>query len=194
MIAALPIHDFGDRRMPARDRLNRRPKRLAPRPAMSGKELSHDASGRPMSEDMTMHFPKKADRAFDWNINTLLALVTLIGMLFTAAGYWFGVRNDVAYIVDWKKEIEGEMKERRGVVEGAIARAVTQTATLDDRVDQHDALIARLSDRLSANEARSAEFAQSLRELQASINEQSGDLKVIRAWIEEQRRQERTER
>ena len=140
-----------------------------------------------MSEDTGMHFPRKAPNAFTWNFNTILTLVSFVGLL---AAYWFGIRGDVDMLLDWKADTEIAAKERSADVQADFARLNTASNALDERLDQQEALSIRLSDRISAGEARSAEFAQTLRELQSSINQQSGDLKVILAWIDEQRRQQ----
>ena len=139
-------------------------------------------------DEQNMPFPKKAERAFEWNFNTLLQLLTIVVMLGGGWTVWVNLRRDVIELQGWRAELESDLKDRRGAVEGSIARLGTQAGSLDDRLDQQEAMTIRLSDRLSANEARSQEFAQTLRELQASINEQSGDLKVIRSWIERQER------
>lgn len=139
-------------------------------------------------DEQNMPFPKKAERAFEWNFNTLLQLLTIVVMLGGGWTVWVNLRRDVIELQGWRAELESDRKDRRGAVEGSIARLGAQAGSLDDRLDQQEAMTIRLSDRLSANEARSQEFAQTLRELQASINEQSGDLKVIRSWIERQER------
>lgn len=131
----------------------------------------------------------RAERAWEWNLNTVVQLVGLAMLSVTAAGVWFGLRGDVQHLMDWRAEQEAEAKERRGEIEGHLSRLGTQIGGLDDRLDVEEAATARLSDRVSSAETRSAEFAQALREVQASLNEQRGDLKVILSWIEEQRRE-----
>lgn len=139
-----------------------------------------------------MHFPRKSERAFEWNFNTLLQLLSILVMLLGGWTIWVNLRRDVVELQEWKTSLIVETKERRGQIEANFARVSTQASTLDERLDAQEAAVGRLSDRVSAAEARSAEFAQTLRELQSSINQQSGDLKVILAWIEEQRRYEET--
>lgn len=141
-----------------------------------------------------MHFPRKSERAFEWNFNTLLQLLSILVMLLGGWTIWVNLRRDVVELQEWKTNLIVETKERRGQIEANFARVSTQASTLDERLDAQEAAVGRLSDRVSAAEARSAEFAQTLRELQSSINQQSGDLKVILAWIEEQRRHEGTRR
>lgn len=127
----------------------------------------------------------------EWNLNTILQLITLTGVIVTGAVAWNDTRRDIGSINEWIADHETQQRERRGEIEAGISRVATQTGALDDRLDQQEALAVRLSDRVSAAEARSAEFAVALRELQTAINQQSGDLKVILAWIEEQRRGDR---
>ena len=131
----------------------------------------------------------RAERAWEWNLNTVVQLVGLAMLSITAAGVWFGLRGDVKGLLDWKIEHEAEIKERRGEIQGDLSRLGAQIKGLDDRLDDEEASSARLSDRVSATEARGAEFAQTLRELQSAINQQGTDLKVILSWIDEQRRQ-----
>lgn len=141
-----------------------------------------------MTENPHMHLPQRA-RPFEWNLNTILGLVTLVTVILTG-GYWLNDNDrDIAAIQEWIGEHEGVSRERRGEVEGDLSRVATQVVTLDDRLDVEEATVSRISDRVSAAEARSAEVAATIRELQTSINQQSGDLKVILAWIDEQRRQ-----
>lgn len=136
-----------------------------------------------------MHLPRRAERPFEWNLNTIISLTTLIGVL-VGGGYWLNDQDrDIADHTKRLDAIEANSKERRGEIESDFGRIGAQIVGLDDRLDTEEATTTRLSDRVSATEARSAEFAQTLRELQASINQQSGDLKVILSWIEEQRRQ-----
>ena len=135
-----------------------------------------------------MQFPQKAPGFPQWNLNTIVQLVGLFLIALTAAGVWFGLRDDVSGLFEWKANLEASLKERRGEVEGDFARLGAQIIAMDDRLDTEEATSSRLSDRVSANEARSAEFAQTLRELQSAINQQSGDIRVIRSWIEGQPR------
>lgn len=136
-----------------------------------------------------MRLPRRAERPFEWNLNTIISLTTLIGVL-VGGGYWLNDQDrDIADHTKQLDAIEANSKERRGEIESDFGRIGAQIVGLDDRLDGTEALSARLSDRVSATEARSAELAQTLREVQASLNEQRGDLKVILSWIEEQRRQ-----
>lgn len=132
----------------------------------------------------------RAERAFEWNLNTIIQLVTLAGVLVTGGVAWNNTRRDIDGIKEWITSHEAEGRERRGQNEAATARLGTGVSGLDDRLDVQEAQSVRLSDRISAAEARSAEFAQTLRELQSSINQQGSDLKVILSWIDEQRRRE----
>ena len=132
----------------------------------------------------------RADKAFEWNLNTLIQLVTLAGVLVTGGVAWNNTRRDIIEVKSWISDHEAEGRDRRAQNEAGIARLGTSVSGLDDRLDTQEAQSTRLSDRISAAEARGAEFAQTLRELQASINEQGTDLKVILSWIDEQRRQD----
>lgn len=137
-----------------------------------------------------MHIPiRKAERALEWNLNTIMNAVTLAGVLVTGGVLWNDTRRDIVSVNEWIADHEGEVRERRGSIDAGISRVSAQVTGLDDRLDSQEALTVRLSDRISAAEARSAEFAVALRELQTAINQQSGDLKVILSWVDEQRRQ-----
>lgn len=140
-----------------------------------------------MTEHHNMHLPQRA-KPFEWNLNTVLGLVTLVTVIL-GGGYWLNDNDrDIAEIQEWRQTHDGDMRERRGEIEADFGRLGAQTASLDDRLDAQEANASRLSDRVAANEARSAEFAQTLRELQSAINQQSGDIRVIRSWIEGQPR------
>lgn len=132
----------------------------------------------------------RAEKAFEWNLNTIIQLFTLAGVLVTGGVAWNNTRRDIGEIKSWISDHEAEGRDRRGQNEAGLARLGTSVGGLDDRLDTQEAQSTRLSDRVSATEARSAEFAQTLRELQSSINEQGTDLKVILSWIDEQRRQD----
>ena len=92
--------------------------------------------------------------------------------------------------MDWRRQHEQDIKERRGANEAALSRLTTQFDTLDERLDDAESLTSRLSDRQAADNARVNELSATLRDLQASIQAQSGDIKVILSWIEEQRRRD----
>lgn len=140
-----------------------------------------------MTENHHMQLPQRA-KPFEWNLNTVLGLITL-GTVIVTGGYWLNDNDrDIGELQKWRSDHESNVREIRSEISADIARVETQTSTLDDRLDVQEATTSRLSDRVSANEARSAEFAQTLRELQSAINQQSGDIRVIRSWIETQPR------
>lgn len=135
----------------------------------------------------------KAERAWEWNLNTVVQLIGL-ALILLGGGYWLNDQErDIRALNDWRLEHEAEGKERRGANEAAVSRLGAMVSGLDERLDTAEAASVRLSDRVSATEARSAEFATNLRELQRAINEQGSDLRYIRTWIEDQRDEQRQE-
>jgi methyl-accepting chemotaxis protein len=143
-----------------------------------------------MSEDK-MQMPQRAEKAFEWNLNTILAAVTLATILIGGVGVWNDTRRDIQAIEEWKVEHETEGKDRRATNEANAARLGGLYQGLDDRIDTIEGTIPRISDRQAATERSYSELATTMREVQQSLNKQDSRLEVIIAWIDEQRKRER---
>lgn len=126
-----------------------------------------------------MELPKRAQK-LEWNLNTIIQLVTLIGMCAGGVAIWVNKGRDIEELQNWKAGHELLHKERLVEVKGIEARNEERFRSLESEVRKID----NLSYRLTVTEQSSTSTAAAIKDLQTLVSQQSGDLKVIKEILQ----------
>lgn len=126
-----------------------------------------------------MELPKRAQK-LEWNLNTIIQLVTLIGMCAGGVAIWVNKGRDIEELQNWKAGHELLHKERLVEVKAIEARNEERFRSLESEVRKID----NLSYRLTVTEQSSTSTAAAIKDLQTLVSQQSGDLKVIKEILQ----------
>lgn len=126
-----------------------------------------------------MELPKRAQK-LEWNLNTIIQLVTLIGMCAGGVAIWVNKGRDIEELQNWKAGHELLHKERLVEVKAIEARNEERFRLLESEVRKID----NLSYRLTVTEQSSTSTAAAIKDLQSLVSQQSGDLKVIKEILQ----------
>ncbi len=126
-----------------------------------------------------MELPKRAQK-LEWNLNTIIQLVTLIGMCAGGVAIWVNKGRDIEELQNWKAGHELLHKERLVEVKAIEARNEERFRSLESEVRKID----NLSYRLTVTEQSSTSTAAAIKDLQSLVSQQSGDLKVIKEILQ----------
>lgn len=126
-----------------------------------------------------MELPKRAQK-LEWNLNTIIQLVTLIGMCAGGVAIWVNKGRDIEELQNWKAGHELLHKERLVEVKAIEARNEERFRSLESEVRKID----NLSYRLTITEQSSTSTAAAIKDLQSLVSQQSGDLKVIKEILQ----------
>lgn len=126
-----------------------------------------------------MELPKRAQK-LEWNLNTIIQLVTLIGMCAGGVAIWVNKGRDIEELQNWKAGHELLHKERLVEVKAIEARNDERFRSLESEVRK----IENLSYRLTVTEQSSTSTAAAIKDLQSLVSQQSGDLKVIKEILQ----------
>lgn len=127
-----------------------------------------------------MHVPRPKIGQFEINLNTIIQLVTLIGMCAGGVTIWVNKGRDIEELQNWKAGHELLHKERLVEVKAIEARNEERFRSLESEVRKID----NLSYRLTVTEQSSTSTAGAIKDLQTLVSQQSGDLKVIKEILQ----------
>lgn len=117
------------------------------------------------SETEEMQLPQRASK-FEWNLNTVIQIITLVTMAGGGVAIWVNRSRDVDELQTWR------------VVQ------TTAQKDLETRVGTVEKLTDNLSYRMTIGEQSNVQTATSIRDVQTSLNQQSGDLKVVKEILQ----------
>lgn len=115
--------------------------------------------------DDVMEFPKRAPR-LEWNLNTVIQIITLVTMACGGVALWVNRSRDVDELQSWK---------------------LSQTAhsdVLEARVDKVEAQVNNHEYRINIGEQSNANTVSSIKDVQSTLNQQSGDLRVVKEILQ----------
>lgn len=121
--------------------------------------------GAGMSENDDMQLPKRAPK-LEWNLNTVIQVITLIMMAGGGVALWVNRSRDVDELQAWRVDQTQAQKE------------------LETRVGTVEKLTDNLSYRMTVGEQASVATAASIRDVQSTLNQQSGDLQVVKEILQ----------
>lgn len=112
-----------------------------------------------------MHLPKRAPR-MEWNLNTVIQIITLVTMACGGVALWVNRSRDVDELQSWK---------------------LSQSAhsdVMEARIDKVEAQVSNHEYRINVGEQSNANTVSSIKDVQSTLNQQSGDLKVVREILQ----------
>lgn len=116
-------------------------------------------------EDAAMELPKRAQK-LEWNLNTIIQLVTLFGMCVGGVTIWVNKGRDIEELQKWRSAMEARSEERFRALESEVRK------------------IDNLAYRVASTEQSSTSTAAAIKDLQTLVSQQSGDLKVIKEILQ----------
>lgn len=120
----------------------------------------------------------------EWNLNTIIQLVTLVGMIGGGIVIWVDKSRDIEELQGWRLDHEQLHKERLVDVKANEARTDEKFKSVEADVRKLTGLTDNLSFRLTTNENATTGIAQTVKDIQQSLSQQSGDLREIKVILE----------
>ncbi|MEY9328227.1 putative nucleic acid-binding Zn-ribbon protein [Sinorhizobium fredii] len=130
-------------------------------------------------EDEAMELPKRAQK-LEWNLNSILNLITLIGMIGGGGWIWANTTRDIEELQTWRTSVEQTQKDR-------LAESRERDGRTDERFRGLEAEVRKIDNltyRVTITEQSTATITTAIKDLQTLLNQQSGDLKVVREILQ----------
>lgn len=116
----------------------------------------------------------------EWNLNTLLQLVSLATLLATGIYVWANTTRDVEELQRWRMGHEQYHKERLAEVKSVEGRTEERFRSIESEVRKID----NLTYRIAEAEQTTVTTLAAIKDLQSLVSAQSGDIKVIREILQ----------
>ncbi len=130
-------------------------------------------------EDEAMELPKRAQK-LEWNLNSILNLITLIGMIGGGGWIWANTTRDIDELQSWRTAVEQSQKDGIAEMREREGRAEERFRSLENEVRKID----NMAYRITVTEQSSTNTASSIKDLQTLLSQQAGDLKVMREILQ----------
>jgi len=116
----------------------------------------------------------------EWNLNTLIQLVTLVGMCAGGVAIWIDKSRDIEELQAWRTGHDQYHKERLAEVKAGEGRTEERFKSLESDIRKID----QITYRVTVVEQSTTTTAMAIKELQTTMSETSGDLKVVREILQ----------
>ncbi|WP_457661870.1 hypothetical protein [Sinorhizobium medicae] len=126
-----------------------------------------------------MELPKRAQK-LEWNLNSILNLITLIGMIGGGGWIWANTTRDIDELQSWRTAVEQSQKDGIAEMREREGRAEERFRSLENEVRKID----NMAYRITVTEQSSTNTASSIKDLQTLLSQQAGDLKVMREILQ----------
>ncbi len=130
-------------------------------------------------EEETMELPRRAQK-LEWNLNSILNLITLIGMIGGGGWIWANTTRDIDELQAWRTSTEQHQKDGIAEARERDGRTEERFRSLENEVRKID----NLSYRVTVTEQTSTNTASAIKDLQTLLSQQAGDLKVMREILQ----------
>ncbi|CAN7296366.1 hypothetical protein [Neorhizobium sp. LjRoot104] len=137
-----------------------------------------------MAGSEEMMFPKKSPTWHTWNLNTILNLLTLVGMLAGGVYIWANTTRDIEDLMKWRLSHEEYHKERLAETRAREASFNERLRAEENRGNEVDRKIDNLTYRVTVAEQSAVSITSSIKELQAGLNKYGADLQVVREILQ----------
>lgn len=120
----------------------------------------------------------------EWNLNTIIQLITLGGMVMGGVVIWVDKSRDIQELQDWKVAHEQLHKERLVEVK-TIEQAVNmRLSALEQKSSESERKADNLTYRVTVTEQTTVNISTAIKELQAEFNRQSSDIQVMKEILQ----------
>ncbi|MXN46042.1 hypothetical protein GR138_12660 [Shinella kummerowiae] len=135
-----------------------------------------------MTEEKTMGITRA--RTMEWNLNTVIQLVTLVGMIIGGVTIWVDKSRDIEDLQTWRTGHEQYQKERLAEVKAGEGRTEERFRSLEADGRKATSMLENLSYRVTVTEQTTTSTATAIKELQNLVSQQAGDIKVVREILQ----------
>ncbi|WP_333721922.1 hypothetical protein [Agrobacterium tumefaciens] len=120
----------------------------------------------------------------EWNLNTIIQIVTLIGMVGGGIAIWVDKSRDIEELQGWRTNHEQLHKERLVDVKANEARNDEKFKSVEADIRKLTSLTDSLNFRLTTNENATTGIASTVKDIQTQLSQQSGDLREIKVILQ----------
>ncbi len=120
----------------------------------------------------------------EWNLNTIIQIVTLIGMVGGGIAIWVDKSRDIEDLQKWKEGHEQLHKERLAEVKAIEASYNLRLSSLEQKSIEAERKADNLTYRVTVTEQTTVSISTAIKELQADFNRQSSDIQVMREILQ----------
>jgi chromosome segregation ATPase len=120
----------------------------------------------------------------EWNLNTLIQLVTLGGMIIGGIVIWVDKSRDIEDLQKWKESHEQLHKERLAEVKAIEASYNLRLSALEQKSVEAERKADNLTYRVTVTEQTTVSISTAIKELQADFNRQSSDIQVMKEILQ----------
>lgn len=135
-----------------------------------------------MTEEKIMGITRA--RTLEWNLNTVIQLITLVGMCVGGVTIWVDKSRDIEDLQAWRTDHEQLHKERLVEVKAGEARSEERFRSLEADMRKVVSQIENLAYRVTVTEQSTTSTATAIRDLQNLVSQQAGDIKVVREILQ----------
>ncbi|MDQ0135062.1 hypothetical protein J2T08_002983 [Neorhizobium galegae] len=129
-----------------------------------------------------MQLPRKGK--LEWNLNTILNLLTLVGMLAGGVYIWANTTRDIEDLMKWRLSHEDYHKERLAETRAREASVNERLRAEEVRGNDVDRKIDNLTYRVTVAEQSAVSITSSIKDLQAGFNKQASDIQVVKEILQ----------
>lgn len=129
-----------------------------------------------------MQLPRKGK--LEWNLNTILNLLTLVGMFAGGVYIWANTTRDIEDLMKWRLSHDEYHKERLAETRAREASFNERLRAEEVRGNDVDRKIDNLTYRVTVGEQSAVTISTSIRDLQAGQNKQSSDIQVMKEILQ----------
>ncbi len=120
----------------------------------------------------------------EWNLNTIIQLVTLAGMLIGGIVIWVDKSRDIEDLQKWKEGHDQLHKERLAEVKAIEASYNLRLSSLEQKSIEAERKADNLTYRVTVTEQTTVNISTAIKELQADFNRQSSDIQVMKEILQ----------
>ncbi|MBO0125237.1 hypothetical protein JZX88_06265 [Agrobacterium sp. OT33] len=135
-----------------------------------------------MAENTNMQISRAPK--LEWNLNTLIQLVTLGGMVVGGIVIWVDKSRDIEELQGWRANHEQLHKDRLVEVKTIEARADERFKNLEADVRRISGKTDNLDYRMTSSEQAVSGMASTVKDIQTQLSQQSGDLREIKVILQ----------
>lgn len=137
-----------------------------------------------MAGDTDMQGLKRSPNWRDWNLNSILSLLTLAGMIVGGVTIWVDKGRDIDELQKWKDAHELLHKERLAEVRAIEASYSERLKIGETKDNEFDRKLDNLVYRVTVSEQSAVTVSSAIRDLQVGQNKQGSDLQVVKEILQ----------
>ena len=129
-----------------------------------------------------MRLPTKGK--FEWNLNTVLQLITLCGMVYGGIYIWINTARDIDELQKWRALHEQYHKERLVEVKGIEVRVDERFKNVEGDIRKLSSASENITYRITANEQAVTTTSQTVSKIQDTLAQLGGDIRVVKEILQ----------